>query len=56
MIRILTSLLTLSLIAGAAGAQTRDMSSTGIALDRVIAIVNEGIVMQSQLDTQSTLI
>ena len=56
MIRILSSLLTLSLIAGAAGAQTRDMSSTGIALDRVIAIVNEGIVMQSQLDTQSTLI
>lgn len=56
MIRILSSLLTLSLLAGAAGAQTRDMSSTGVALDRVIAIVNEGIVMQSQLDTQSTLI
>jgi peptidyl-prolyl cis-trans isomerase SurA len=56
MIRILSSLLSLSLLAGAAGAQTRDMSSTGVALDRVIAIVNEGIVMQSQLDTQSTLI
>jgi len=56
MFRILSSLLTLSLLAGAADAQTRDMSSTGVALDRVIAIVNEGIVMQSQLDTQSTLI
>lgn len=56
MLRILPLILTLSLLAGAAGAQTRDMSSTGVALDRVIAIVNEGIVMQSQLDTQSTLI
>jgi len=57
MIRIfLPLLLSLSLVAGAAGAQTRDMSATGVALDRVIAIVNEGIVMQSQLDTQSTLI
>jgi len=56
MLRILPLILTLSLLADAAGAQTRDMSSTGVALDRVIAIVNEGIVMQSQLDTQSTLI
>ena len=32
------------------------MSSTGVALDRVIAIVNEGIVLQSQLDTQTALI
>ena len=39
-----------------AAAQTRDMSSTGVALDRVVAIVNEGIVLQSQLDTQTTLI
>ena len=31
-------------------AQTRDMSSSGVALDRVIAIVNEGVVLQSQLD------
>jgi peptidyl-prolyl cis-trans isomerase SurA len=56
MLRILPTLLSLSLLAGAADAQTRDMSATGVALDRVIAIVNEGIVMQSQLDTQSTLI
>ncbi len=56
MLRTLSTLLSLSLLAGAAGAQTRDMSATGVALDRVIAIVNEGIVMQSQLDTQSLLI
>jgi peptidyl-prolyl cis-trans isomerase SurA len=56
MSRILSGLLCTFLISGAALAQTRDMSSTGIALDRVIAIVNEGIVLQSQLDAQSALI
>ena len=50
MIRKLTSFLCLSLLAGAAAAQTQDMSSTGVALDRVIAIVNEGVVLQSQLE------
>jgi peptidyl-prolyl cis-trans isomerase SurA len=56
MSRFSTGLLCLLLLAGAANAQTRDMSSTGVALDRVIAIVNEGVVLQSQLDNQSTLI
>jgi peptidyl-prolyl cis-trans isomerase SurA len=57
MSRVLTGLLcTLLLSTGAAWAQTRDMSSTGVALDRVIAIVNEGLVLQSQLDAQSALI
>ena len=57
MIRLLTGWLCASLLlAGAALAQTRDMSSTGVALDRVIAVVNEGVVLQSQLDQQSALI
>jgi peptidyl-prolyl cis-trans isomerase SurA len=56
MSRIPTFLLCMLLLPGAAFAQTRDMSATGIALDRVIAIVNDGIVLQSQLDTQSALI
>jgi peptidyl-prolyl cis-trans isomerase SurA len=57
MSRVLTGLLcTLLLSTGTASAQTRDMSSTGVALDRVIAIVNEGLVLQSQLDAQSALI
>jgi peptidyl-prolyl cis-trans isomerase SurA len=57
MTRILTGLLcTLLLFTGAAWAQTRDLSSSGVALDRVIAIVNEGVVLQSQLETQSALI
>jgi len=56
MSRITTFLLCVLLLPGAAFAQTRDMSATGVALDRVIAIVNDGIVLQSQLDTQSALI
>jgi peptidyl-prolyl cis-trans isomerase SurA len=56
MTRIFTGLLCTFLLAGAAHAQTRDMSSSGVALDRVVAIVNEGVVLQSQLDTQSALI
>jgi len=56
MSRIATVLLCTSLLPGAALAQTRDMSSTGVALDRVVAIVNDGIVLQSQLDTQSATI
>ncbi len=56
MSRIFAGLLSLALLAGHAQAQTRDMSSTGVALDRVVAIVNEGIVLQSQLDTQTAMI
>jgi peptidyl-prolyl cis-trans isomerase SurA len=56
MSRILTGFLCTFLLAGAALAQTRDMSSSGVALDRVIAVVNEGVVLQSQLDSQTALI
>jgi peptidyl-prolyl cis-trans isomerase SurA len=44
------------MLAGPAGAQTRELSTTGVPLDRVIAIVNDGIVLQSQLDNQTTMI
>ena len=37
-------------------AQTRELSTTGVPLDRVIAIVNDGVVLQSQLDDQTRLI
>ncbi|HEY7739965.1 MAG TPA: peptidylprolyl isomerase [Steroidobacteraceae bacterium] len=40
----------------AALAQTRELSTTGVALDRVVAIVNDGVVLQSQLDNQTGLI
>ncbi len=56
MSRILTGFLCTFLLAGAALAQTRDLSSTGVALDRVIAVVNDGVVLQSQLDDQTAMI
>jgi peptidyl-prolyl cis-trans isomerase SurA len=56
MSRHLISLLCALVLAGTASAQTRELSTSGVALDRVIAIVNDGIVLQSQLDTQIAMI
>ncbi|HEY7752326.1 MAG TPA: peptidylprolyl isomerase [Steroidobacteraceae bacterium] len=53
--RLLIALTALTLPA-ALLAQTRELSTTGVPLDRVVAIVNDGIVLQSQLDGQSRLI
>ena len=38
---------------GAAFAQTRELSSSGELLDRIAAVVNEGVVLVSQLDAQT---
>ena len=56
MIRFLTTAIVAFTLSGAALAQTRELSTSGVALDRVIAIVNEGIVLQSQLDNQMAMI
>lgn len=45
--------LALALFAGGAGAQTRDLSSSGELLDRIAAVVNDGVVLSSQLDEQT---
>ena len=37
---------------GAARAQTRELATRGELLDRVVAIVNDGVVLNSDLDTQ----
>jgi peptidyl-prolyl cis-trans isomerase SurA len=37
-------------------AQTRELSTGGVLLDRVAAVVNDGIVLKSELDIQMTLI
>ncbi len=51
--RILTiSLLAAVLAAPGAVAQTRDIGSRGDLLDRIAVVVNEGVVLQSQIDTQ----
>src|SRR5687767_6427392 len=34
-------------------AQTRDLSSSGVLLDRIAAVVNDGVVLASQLDEQT---
>ena len=41
-----------SLLPMAAGAQTRDIGVHGEMLDRIAAIVNEGLVLKSELDAQ----
>lgn len=46
------AILTLAPVSGAL-AQTRELSSSGVLLDRIAAIVNEGVVLTSQLDAQT---
>ena len=41
------------LIAGLAGAQTRELGARGALLDRIAAIVNDGVVLKSELDDQT---
>ena len=50
-IRTLCFALLLSAASGAF-AQTRDLSTSGELLDRIAAVVNDGVVLQSQLDEQ----
>jgi peptidyl-prolyl cis-trans isomerase SurA len=56
--KTLTLLLAAALALGAPGAfaQTRDLSATGQPLDRIVAVVNEGVVLQSEVDGQVALI
>jgi peptidyl-prolyl cis-trans isomerase SurA len=47
----------LLLVAGAeAEAQTRELATSGVLLDRIAAIVNDGVVLKSELDEQVDLI
>ncbi|WP_116812751.1 peptidylprolyl isomerase [Steroidobacter cummioxidans] len=48
-------LLGLSLLglAGGALAQTRELSGSGVLLDRIAAVVNDGVVLSSQLEEQT---
>ena len=42
-----------ALLAAAAAAPAEELSGTGVLLDRVAAVVNDGIVLQSELDQQT---
>jgi len=43
-------------VQGSASAQTRELATQGELLDRVVAIVNDGVVLNSDLDTQLEVI
>ncbi|HKU13703.1 MAG TPA: peptidylprolyl isomerase [Steroidobacteraceae bacterium] len=45
--------LLLAFASGSALAQTRELSSSGELLDRIAAVVNDGVVLVSQLDAQT---
>src|SRR5882757_2162877 len=44
------------LLLGQAGAQTRELATKGALLDRVAAVVNDGVVLNSELDEQIVII
>lgn len=44
------------LAATGAAAQTADLSATGTQLDKIAAVVNDGVVLKSQVDDQAALI
>ena len=44
------------LAAGLAGAQTRELASRGVLLDRIAAVVNDGVVLKSELDDQTDVV
>lgn len=52
MTRILSGLALLAITATAAHAQTRDLTTSGVLLDRIAAVVNDGVVLTSELDEQ----
>jgi peptidyl-prolyl cis-trans isomerase SurA len=50
--RILATLAAAFLVQGLALAQTRELATKGVTLDRVAAVVNDGVVLSSELDEQ----
>jgi peptidyl-prolyl cis-trans isomerase SurA len=43
----------IALLAAPLAADAKDLSTQGVLLDKVVAVVNEGVVMQSELDLQT---
>jgi peptidyl-prolyl cis-trans isomerase SurA len=50
--RILATLASALLVPAVAQAQTRELDTKGVMLDRVAAVVNDGVVLSSELDEQ----
>ncbi len=55
-LKIRLLLLLLPLLAGPAQAQTLDLSDTGELLDGIAAVVNDGVVLLSELEQQTMLV
>jgi peptidyl-prolyl cis-trans isomerase SurA len=51
--RLASFILTLALLPALALGQTRELSSSGVLLDRIAAIVNDGVVLVSELEQQT---
>ena len=51
--RVHSLLLCIALLPGLSFAQTRELSANGVLLDRIAAIVNDGVVLNSELDEQT---
>ncbi len=49
---LLSSILAVYLLISTAHAQTRDIGTRGVLLDRIVAVVNDGVVLKSELDQQ----
>jgi len=54
--RFLLALIPALFLAGVAHSQTRELTTEGELLDRVAAVVNDGVVLESELDEQVALI
>ena len=50
---IYSLLLSVALLPGLSVAQTRELSANGVLLDRIAAVVNDGVVLTSELDEQT---
>jgi peptidyl-prolyl cis-trans isomerase SurA len=54
--RFVPALVAALFLAGTAYSQTRELTTTGELLDRIAAVVNDGVVLQSELEEQVALI
>ena len=52
-LNVLVLMLTLAGLSPGARAQTRELSSTGELLDGIVAIVNDGAVLKSELQSET---
>jgi len=51
--RLASLVLSLALLPALTQSQTRELSSSGVLLDRIAAVVNDGVVLTSELDEQT---